>query len=69
MVTHVDGQVPMVKYKDGEKKILVPPNIPIVAFVAGDKDELKPSVAILLPPQSRSRMGPGKHRAWPLAVE
>jgi hypothetical protein len=47
-VTSVDGQVLMVKYKDGEKKIVVPPDIPIVAFVPGDKDELKPSAAIFI---------------------
>jgi hypothetical protein len=47
-VTSVDGQVLMVKYKDGEKKIVVPPDIPIVSFVPGDKDELKPSAAIFI---------------------
>jgi hypothetical protein len=47
-VTSVDGQVLMVKYKDGEKKIVVPPEIPIVAFVPGDKAELKPSAAIFI---------------------
>jgi hypothetical protein len=39
-VASVDGQVLMLRYKDGEKKIVVPPDIPIVAFVPGDKDEL-----------------------------
>jgi hypothetical protein len=47
-VTSVDGQVLMVKYKDGDKKIVVPPDIPIVAFVPGEKDELKPSAAIFI---------------------
>jgi len=47
-VTSVDGQVLMVKYKDGDKKIVVPPDIPIVSFVPGDKDELKPSAAIFI---------------------
>jgi hypothetical protein len=47
-VTSVDGQVLMVKYKDGDKKIIVPPDIPIVAFVPGEKDELKPSAAIFI---------------------
>jgi hypothetical protein len=37
-----------VKYKDGEKKIVVPPDVPIVAFAAGDKDELKPGAKIFI---------------------
>jgi hypothetical protein len=32
-VSSVDGQVMMVKYSDGEKKIIVPPNTPVVKFV------------------------------------
>jgi hypothetical protein len=43
-----DGQVLTVKYKDGEKKIVVPPDVPIVAFAAGDKDELKPGAKIFI---------------------
>jgi hypothetical protein len=30
-----DGHNILVKYKDGEKKVLVPPGTPIVTFVAG----------------------------------
>jgi hypothetical protein len=40
-VAGVDGQTIMVKYKDGEKKVIVPPGTPIVAFVPGSKDDLK----------------------------
>jgi hypothetical protein len=47
-VTSVDGQVLVVKYKDGEKKIVVPPDVPIVAFAPGDKEELKPGAAIFV---------------------
>jgi hypothetical protein len=43
-----DGQVLTVKYKDGEKKILVPADIPIVSFAPGDKDELKPGAKIFI---------------------
>src|SRR5437660_9907055 len=32
-----DGHTLLVKYKDGEKKVVVPPDTPIVTFVAGDK--------------------------------
>ena len=37
----VDGQTLNVKYSDGEKKIIVPPNTPIVKFVPGNADDLK----------------------------
>jgi hypothetical protein len=47
-VTSVDGQVLTVKYKDGEKKIIVPPDVPIVSFVPSEKAELKPGAAIFI---------------------
>jgi hypothetical protein len=47
-VAGVDGQTIMVKYKDGEKKVVVPPDTPIVAFVTGDKAELKPGAKIII---------------------
>jgi hypothetical protein len=47
-VAGVDGQNITVKYKDGEKKVVVPPDTPIVAFVAGDKSELKPGARIII---------------------
>ena len=40
-VKGTDGQNILVKYKDGEKKVVVPPDTPIVTFVAGDKSEVK----------------------------
>ncbi|HEY7244989.1 MAG TPA: hypothetical protein VH678_14035 [Xanthobacteraceae bacterium] len=48
MVSGVDGQTIMVKYKDGEKKIIVPPNTPIVSFTPGSKDDLKPGAQIIV---------------------
>jgi hypothetical protein len=36
------------KYKDGEKKISVPNNVPIVAFVNGDLSDLKPGAKIFI---------------------
>ncbi len=45
-VAGVDGQVVMVKYKDGEKKIVVGPDAMIRAYVVGSKDELKPGANI-----------------------
>jgi hypothetical protein len=47
-VKGTDGQNITVKYKDGEKKVVVPPDTPIVTFVAGDKSELKPSAKIII---------------------
>ena len=43
-----DGQVLMLKYKDGEKKIIVSPSTPIVIYVSGDKGELKPGTPIFI---------------------
>jgi hypothetical protein len=45
-VAGVDGQVIMVKYKDGEKKIIVAPDAVIRAYVVGSRDELKPGANI-----------------------
>jgi len=45
-VSSVDGPVITVKYKDGEKKIVVGPTVPIVRYEVGDKSDLKPGVAI-----------------------
>jgi hypothetical protein len=47
-VAGVDGQNVMVKYKDGEKKIVVPPEATIRAYVVGDRSELKPGANILI---------------------
>ena len=46
--TSSDGQVLMLKYKDGEKKIVVPNDIPIVVYEPGDRAELKPGAAIFI---------------------
>jgi hypothetical protein len=43
-----DGDTIVVKYKDGEKKVLVTPDTPIVTFVPGDKSELKPGVKVII---------------------
>jgi hypothetical protein len=45
-VTGVDGPVLTVKYKDGEKKLIVTPTTPIVRYEIGDKSELKPGAKI-----------------------
>jgi hypothetical protein len=48
MVTNVDGQTITLKYKDGEKKIVVLPSTLIVTFVPGKKDELKPGAKVFI---------------------
>jgi hypothetical protein len=47
-VAGTDGQNILVKYKDGEKKVVVPKDTPIVTFVVGDKAELKPGAKIII---------------------
>lgn len=47
-VAGTDGQDILVKYKDGEKKVVVPPGTPIVTFLPGDKSELKPGAKIII---------------------
>jgi hypothetical protein len=47
-VAGVDGQVIVVKYRDGEKKIIVGPDAVIRAYVAGSRDELVPNVHIFI---------------------
>jgi hypothetical protein len=47
-VASTDGQNITVKYKDGEKKVVVPPDTPIVTFIPGEKSELKPGAKIII---------------------
>jgi hypothetical protein len=42
MVAGVNGSTILVKYKDGEKKIVVPPDAPIVRYEIGGAGDLKP---------------------------
>ncbi len=46
-VAGVDGQTVMVKYKDGEKKVVVTQDTPVVIYVPGDKGDLKPGAKII----------------------
>ena len=57
LVTAVDGPMLTMKYKDGEKKISVPNNATIVAFVNGDKSELKPGAKIFIAAGTRKPDG------------
>jgi hypothetical protein len=42
-----DGHTLLVKYKDGEKKVFVPDNTPVVTFVPGDKTDLKAGAKVI----------------------
>jgi len=56
-VAGTDGEIILVKYKDGEKKVLVPADTPIVSFVAGDRSELKPGARIIIFSATRKEDG------------
>ena len=47
-VAGVDGQLLSVKYKDGEKNILVTPETTVVTYVIGDRNDLKPGTKIFV---------------------
>jgi len=47
-VAGVDGPVLSVKYKDGEKKLMVTPETVVVTYVIGDKSDLKPGTKIFV---------------------
>ena len=48
IVASKDGETLMVKYKDGEKKIVVTPQTMIAAAAPGNKDELKVGAQIII---------------------
>jgi hypothetical protein len=42
-----DGHTLLIKYKDGEKKVVVSPDCPVVTYVPADKSELKAGAKII----------------------
>jgi hypothetical protein len=42
-----DGHTLLVKYKDGEKKVVVSPDTPVVTYVHADKSELKAGAKVI----------------------
>ncbi len=46
VVTGVDGSTIVVKYKDGEKKIVVTKDVPIVRYEIGSRSDLRPGARI-----------------------
>jgi len=47
-VAGVDGQYLSVKYKDGEKKVVVTPDTAVVTYVTGDRNDLKPGIKVFV---------------------
>jgi hypothetical protein len=47
-VTAAEGNVLMMKYKDGEKKVVVTPQTTIVKVVSADKNEIKAGAKIII---------------------
>src|SRR5438876_4048383 len=47
-VAGVDGPVLSVKYRDGEKKLVVTPETVVVTYVPGNKDEVKPGTKVFV---------------------
>jgi len=42
-----DGHTLLIKYKDGEKKVLVSAETPVVTYVPADKNDLKPGAKVI----------------------
>jgi len=57
MVKGVEGNEITLKYKDGEKKIVVAQNTSIVSYVPADKSELKPGAKIFIPAGNKKADG------------
>jgi hypothetical protein len=47
-VAGVNGQTLTMKYKDGEKKLVITPETVVVTYAPGDKAELKPGTGIFI---------------------
>jgi outer membrane lipoprotein SlyB len=62
-VKKVEGNTLSLKYKDGEKMIVVPSDAPVVNLVPGDKTDLKPGTKIFIPAWAKKADG-----SWEAAV-
>ena len=63
VVTAVDGPTLTLKYKDGEKKIFVPADAPIVSYVPGGKADLKAGAKVFVV-AAKQADGTLQGRAW-----
>jgi hypothetical protein len=63
VVSAVNGRTLTLKYKDGEKKITVSANAPIVTYVPGDKSDIKPGAKVFIVAVKQAD-GTLQGRAW-----
>ena len=56
-VTGVDGMTLMVRYKDGEKKLIVTPATPIVRYEVGSASSLRPGANFSIPAATKKPDG------------
>jgi hypothetical protein len=47
-VDKLDGRTMSVKYKDGEKKVFVPANVPVITYEPADKAALAPGAHVII---------------------
>jgi hypothetical protein len=47
-VDKVDGRTMSVKYKDGEKNVFVPANVPVITYAPTDKSALTPGAHVII---------------------
>jgi hypothetical protein len=59
----VEENTPSLKYKDGEKTIVVPSDATVVNLVPGNKADLKPGTKIFIPRWEKTADG-----SWEAAV-
>ncbi len=63
VVSAVDGRTLTLKHKDGETKITVPANAPIVTYVPGDKSDIKAGAKVFIVAMKQAD-GTLQGRAW-----
>jgi hypothetical protein len=70
IVSGVDGQIVLVKYKDGEKKIIVGPDTPVVRYEVGSMDDIRPALpsAWSLRPNRPTARLPPRASMWVVAA-
>jgi hypothetical protein len=68
VVTAIDGRTLTLKYKDGEKKISVPTDTPIVIYELGDKTDLKAGAKVFII-ATKQPDGTLQGRAWRVGRE
>jgi hypothetical protein len=56
-VDKVDGRMLLLKYKDGEQRVFVPANVPVVTYVRADKSALVPGANIIIMNATRREDG------------